>query len=111
MMADRDILLAKQALIEINDIYSFLSSSSCKTVIELQSNKMLAKAVVQSLTNLCSYIDAMQSGFLANLGISLNILKPIRNTAAHNYGTINWIFVWAFIKDELPRLKSNFESV
>ena len=76
---------------ETKDILDFLKSNNCNDAQSFTSNRQLQKAIMMSLINISEKVKELPSEFKAKYtDVQWILFKPIRNIAAHKYGSINF---------------------
>ncbi len=91
---------------EIDEINEFLEIENCRNLNDFLSNDLLKKAVMMSIINIGEQAKLLSKPFINKYSyINFDQFRDIRNTAAHKYGTVNFVLIWNVINRTLPKFK------
>lgn len=102
MSDQRTKTLLLHVLEDLSDIQEFVAGASQEAFV---SNKMMHKAVCQSLLNVGEAIKSLPQAFLdQNPEIPWKSIVAMRNHTAHGYHSLQLDIVWAIATHDVPRL-------
>lgn len=102
-MRQKDKIVVKKILGEIQEIESFLSGLDEAAFLR---QKLHQKAVVMSLINIGELTKALSEEYRAkNNSISWSKIIGLRNLAAHHYGAVTMENIWLTVNQSIPELK------
>lgn len=109
MTKNKVVLLG--VLEETKDILDFLKAGNCNDAQDFTGNKQLQKAIMMSLINISEKLKELPTEFKAkHTDVQWILFKPIRNIAAHKYGSINFVLVWQIVK-YIPDFRNKVQSI
>lgn len=101
-----DKMQIEEIIFEIEEINQFIEIEKCHNLNNFLSNNLLKKAVMMSIINIGEYTRYLSKSFLSkNFDINFDQFREVRNTAAHKYGSINFVLIWNIIRKTFPRFK------
>lgn len=96
---------------EIDEISEFMEREGCRSLNGFLSNNMLKKAVMMSIINIGELTKYLTKPFVfKNSHINFDMLREVRNVAAHKYGTVNFVLIYNIIKKTLPQYKQQLQQ-
>lgn len=99
----RDVVIRRKMLAEIEDIESFVAGMDADGFYQ---SKVTQKAVMMSLINIGELSKAFSDEYLeATRGTPWKDIRGLRNIAAHQYDAIRMPNVWLTIQQDVPALK------